>query len=315
MIEAYLLFLVIALGLTVTEFRACQGLNSKIIGNGWGALAHVVNKTALRPARHRPLIPWLTFGLFKKRPKLVLLSYLLIKLGSNFIGPFSTYFYIYQVLGVHSPALLGGLIVACLMAGSYVYDYPDAGWEIAFAFLTYLAFPLHILPLLAVAFIWALMRETALYAVIIVWTYTGVFLSCAPQLWPAPIMCCIGVLVSVWAARLTILAIQGEAAHYMDQLMGTRIPLKMNLAEFRASFSAWERWPVSPLAAFVVWMVAFVGIIAVGLADSMLWGIYAVPAAVMIVAGLTFGKWAEIRVFLTPAAILVAVEIIRHYKP
>lgn len=270
------MFAVFALGLCVTEYRAVRD-NMNAVWNGLGCCRSVLRGSALNPMQNRPLIPWYV-SCWPRRQRTF--GYVVLK-GT---GIFTSLWTMYLWLGLLAAAILGLLI-----AGTFCYDYADYAWELAFINLSYLLGGwawVVIVP-------WALMRESAVFGVLI--SACGGFVAAASVSFVLLIVTRSGVRLWYGAPR---------------RYVSLKQVLDLNWGDCHEWARSLPFSFVSPFTVSLTWITAALTIVVIcSLRQPVFPTSFIVPFGAMLGAALIWGKWNETRVFLPAMVPVIAVGI------
>lgn len=278
-----ILLIILALGLTATDFMATEhNRNSEY--NGLGCLNAVMHRKSKLPMQHRIAIPWIV-SKFENQ----VLVYDLIKMVGNIAGVMSMY--AMARMFVPAQAFEASLFLVALIAGTLLFDYPDYGWEIAFVCGTYMLCASGY-PQFAAALIlpWSLMRESALFGVIIIAMYSPF---------------CVPALFVYWVSRRWLKRIWGNPAHYVKESVGSLFLWKLNWQVFRRQIIGRDGLYWLVVAVLSVCWLCWTG--AALLKHNLQPIEFALPAMLMIGAAIAFGRWNELRTFLSAMPPLLMV--------
>ena len=222
----YLIFFLVAYGLAVTEVYV-SAVNSDTTLNGFGSIIPTRRKQTYAPMRYRALIPWILGGIENEEVRWA--AYKWLRIAGNWLSLVLMQRLALAVTGDWWLSIVGAFGLALTIAAGLLFDYAEYPWELAAVLGLYSCAVFAVYwPMPLIVFVWALLRETAIFGVLI-------SLSMLFAIEPAAFWWVITVLawlIGYWLVR----RIQGKTKHYHLVQFGKINTMAINRSRIRLEF-------------------------------------------------------------------------------
>ena len=298
----YLLLLLVAYGLAVTEV-AVSAVNSETTLNGFGSIIPTRRKQTYAPMRYRVLIPWLLGWIENEEVRWA--AYKWLRIAGSWLSLVLMQRLSLALTGDWWLSIVGAMALALTIAAGLLYDYGEYPWELAGVLGLYSCAVFAVYwPIPLILFAWALLRETAVFGVLISLSMLIGVSDPAGIWWTAGLL---GWMAGYWLVH----RIQGNTKHYHLVQFGKINTLSINGSRVRSEFKRWRSGCISgyPLAFLMLGYIGYVGLAALHTMSTPLVLRWLLPTVPILGAMLYFGIWAEVRIFLPVMAPAIVVNL------